>query len=329
MSVPSETGLPPAGPDVRASDRQILLFGEVLADQFPDGERIGGAPFNVARHLQAFGLRPRLISRIGTDPLGQRLLTLMTGWGMDASGIQRDPERPTGRVRVHMETPAHRFEILPDQAYDHIEVPSADFQARPDHPALLYFGTLVQRSAKVQRALQALLRSVPSPRFLDLNLRPPWYERGTVIDSLAAADVLKLNREELSEVADLLGLPAASRSGHAAELVARFTLRAVLVTEGAEGAWLLDAQGRESRSAKAITPAEVVDTVGAGDAFSAVFMLGMIRRWPPSITLERANAFAGALCGVRGAVPQEDAFYRTFLNDWRETTRGGAAWSRN
>jgi fructokinase len=298
---------------------EILVFGEALADQFPDGDRIGGAPLNVARHLQAFGARPRLLSRIGRDALGERLLQLLRGWGMETAGIQIDGRRPTGRVRVHMAVGGHRFEILPDQAYDHIEAPLALSHAHSSH--LIYFGTLAQRSAGSRQALQAVLGATCGKRFLDLNLRPPWFDRDIVERSLEASDLLKLNGEELAVIADLLELPEASAREQAAGLIAAYGLDAILVTEGAEGAWLLDSGEGLTRTEAASSSAARVegDTVGAGDAFSAAFILGLTHGWPPEITLRRAHAFAGAICSIRGAVPLDESFYQPFLRDWEHT----------
>ncbi|WP_045224587.1 PfkB family carbohydrate kinase [Methyloterricola oryzae] len=298
---------------------EILVFGEVLADQFPDGDRIGGAPLNVARHLQAFGARPRLLSRIGRDELGERLLRLLRGWGMETAGIQTDDRHPTGRVQVHMAAGGHRFEILPDQAYDHIEAALTLDHAQSPH--LIYFGTLAQRSAGSRQALQALLGGTGGKRFLDLNLRPPWFDRDIIERSLETADLLKLNGEELAVVADLLELPKAAAREQATRLIAGYDLEAILVTEGAEGAWMLDAAGALTRTETASNNAAPVagDTVGAGDAFSAVFILGLIRDWPPERTLRRAHAFAGAICNIRGAVPLDESFYLPFLNDWEYT----------
>lgn len=298
---------------------EILIFGEVLADQFPDGDCIGGAPLNVARHLQAFGARPRLLSRIGRDELGERLLRLLRGWGMETAGIQTDDLHPTGRVQVHMAAGGHRFEILPDQAYDHIEAALALDHAQSPH--LIYFGTLAQRSAASRQALQAVLGRTSGKRFLDLNLRQPWFDRDIVERSLETADLLKLNGEELAVVADLLELPKASAREQATRLIESHALEAILVTEGAEGAWLLDSAGALTRTETASNtalPGEG-DTVGAGDAFSAIFILGLIRSWPPELTLRRAHAFAGAICTIRGAVPLDESFYLPFLHDWEYT----------
>ena len=289
----------------------VALFGEVLADVFPDRVVLGGAPFNVARHLRRFGLNSMMITSTGNDALGSQLLAEMARLGMDVSGVQCDPEHPTGQVIVHMDGAGHRFEILPDQAYDHIRadaLPAAE-------PALVYFGTLAQRSPESRDALDAFLGNSNSPRFLDINLRQPWYDRNTIEHSLLRADILKINDEELSLVAGMLQLSGAAEQ-QAATLLGRFSLDCVLVTCGARGAWLLTGDGEEIRAAaKSTIP--LADTVGAGDAFAAVFILGILHQWPAETTLDRANEFAAAICAIRGAAPDEDDFYAPFLRGWK------------
>lgn len=294
---------------------RVVLFGELLADVFPDREVIGGAPFNVARHLTAFGTQARLISRIGRDAVGEKLLALLERFKMDTSGIQRDPIHPTGQVRVHLNECGHRFEILPDQAYDHIDAESAKYAAVSAEPSLIYFGTLTQRHAVSRVALQTLLRSVNALRMLDLNLRVPWFDALTIRVSLDAADIVKLNAEELVTIAHLLGLPGATPQEHAESLMSRFSIQTLLLTEGAQGAWLLDSDGTLVKTERK-QDSTVVDSVGAGDAFSAVFIVGFFSAWSFPLMLERADAFARAICGIQGAVPLDDRFYASFLEAW-------------
>ena len=144
----------------------VVLFGEVLADVFPDRAVLGGAPFNVACHLQAFGLHPVLITRLGED----EVMNAMAQKGLDTLGVQFDKHYPTGQVRVHIEDGGHRFEILPTQAYDFIHPGVARLTLLSAHPALVYFGTLAQRHTVSRQALKNLLRGAQSARFLDINL---------------------------------------------------------------------------------------------------------------------------------------------------------------
>lgn len=305
---------PLSRPSQRA--RTVALFGEVLADRFPDRSVLGGAPFNVARHLKAFGLHPVLITRTGNDALRDELLTSMERFGMDTLGVQCDPVHPTGQVVVHMEQGGHRFEISPNQAYDFIHAGVARMVALSTQPDLIYFGTLAQRHKVSRRALNTLLQSVGAPHFLDINLREPWFDVQTIRRSMLHADLVKVNDEELSDIARRLKLPGDTAIAQAEALIERFSLEKVVVTCGAEGAWQLAADGTETRAGGGVLPGSIVDTVGAGDGFASVFILGTLQGWPASLTLSRANRFAAALCGIRGAIPDDAGFYEPFLLEW-------------
>jgi len=292
----------------------VMLFGEILADEFPGQSVLGGAPYNVGRHLAAFGLDAVMVSRVGADPLGEEILRDMRARGMETRGVQRDGSRPTGRVRVIMEEAGHRFDILPHQAYDYIAPDEALDAAEASEPELVYFGTLSQRHAASARTLDALLESTPVPRFVDINLRAPWYDRDCLRRTLERATMLKINSEELRILADLFVPGGSSDEADVRALMDRFGTGRIIVTCAGEGAWQICGKGR----AHAVPggPLRIADTVGAGDGFAAVCILGIIRGWPEDLALTRANAFARAVCTLRGAVPAEKSFYNEFLEDW-------------
>jgi len=294
----------------------VVLFGEVLADVFPDRSVLGGAPFNVARHLQAFGCEPLLLSRVGDDALGRDVLATMASSGMDTRGVQLDRQYPTGQVKVHLENGGHRFEILDLQAFDAIDPSVAHRVGSPQMPALVYYGTLAQRHAASRRALATLLHSTKASKFLDVNLRAPWYNERRLAFSLEMANIVKLNDQELQELADMFGLASGDPHNQAVALMRHFDLAQVVVTCGAEGAWQMGRDGQALASGPSRVATAVVDTVGAGDGFSAVYLLGILRHWPTALTLERANAFAAAICGIRGAVPDDMNFYQPFSQAW-------------
>jgi fructokinase len=302
----------------------VVAFGETLVDQFSDRAVLGGAPFNVSCHLAALGVHPVLVTRAGKDAAGDMLQQAMGVRGLDPRGVQSDPVRPTGRVKVTETDDGHRFDILPDQAYDHIHAGLARMVGLSAHPELVYFGTLSQRSEESRRALRDLLGAVTACAFLDLNLRDPWVDADTVRWSLTRASVAKLNEDELLRVGQLLGLDGDTPAALAAVLRSTFDLQQVVVTAGPAGAWALDPAGR--LEAVPGTPLrQIVDTVGAGDGFAAVAMLGMLRGWSTADTLARADAFARALCGIRGAVPASQAFYAPFRRDWQIETEASHA----
>ena len=285
-----------------------LLFGEVLYDCFEDGARVlGGAPFNVAWHLQALGARPVLVSRVGDDPMGREIRDTMQRWGMSGAGLQKDSAHPTGEVRVTLKEGQPSFEILPGRAYDHIEAHALP----PGTPALVYHGSLALRSPVSAATLAALLRERPAPVFLDVNLRPPWWERGRLEGLLDGATWVKINDQELETlVPEGRGLEQ-----RAQRLIEAHGLRMAIVTRGAAGAFARrDDGGQLEVTPRGGTP--VVDTVGAGDAFAAVCILGLLRGWPLGETLERAQHLASLLVGRRGATVEDPAFYAPLLGRW-------------
>lgn len=296
--------------------KNVVLFGEVLADIFPDSAVMGGAPFNVGYHLQAFGLCPILITRTGNDLLRQKLITLMDAIGMSAIGVQYDSYYPTGQVQVKPLKSGHEFKILAEQAYDFIDPDVAGDTAAVNKPQLVYFGTLAQRNAVSGMALTEILRRTPQAlRMLDINLREPWYRPEIIRHSLSQADHVKVNEDELAKLPDLLTFQTNRAHDTATYLIETFQLKTLLVTRGAEGAWLLDQSGTYTETS-GIANVSVVDTVGAGDGFCAVFILGLLLGWPSALILKRANQFAAALCEIRGATPESIRFYDAFLKNW-------------
>ena len=291
-----------------------LVFGEVLFDCFPDGRAVmGGAPFNVAWHLQGFGLAPRLISRIGTDAQGEGVLSIMQAWGMDTQGVQRDGRHPTGRVQISMQGKAHTFEILPDQAYDFIDANAAATAARQAQASLIYYGSLVSRNPVSASALKALLEQ-NLPAFVDINLRAPWWQADSMPTLFRRARWAKLNDEELIELFG--GDTASSELAPLAERVRRqYGLELVIVTRGADGALLVKDQ--EVLRGEPVGVDDLVDTVGAGDGFSAVCLLGLIQGWELGEILSRALEFAAQICRQQGATAQDPGLYSDFLRRWQ------------
>jgi len=289
----------------------LVIFGEVLFDHFPDGARVlGGAPFNVAWHLQAFGQAPVFVSRVGEDQEGEAIRDAMESWGMATQGLQTDPQLPTGRVEVRIVEGEPRYEILHPAAFDAISAPDAS-AAIPQPIGLLYHGSLALRRERSIEALKTIRTSRPGTVFVDVNLRAPWWQQESVLNLADAADWVKLNHHEL----DWLYPSRAGQDGQARRFMAEHQLDGLLLTHGEEGAELFT-RGGLSDTIKPNQNIEPVDTVGAGDAFTSVFILGLVSDWPRNLTLARAQTFASAVCSYRGATTREPEFYRPFLHDW-------------
>ncbi|HEX8979944.1 MAG TPA: carbohydrate kinase [Parasulfuritortus sp.] len=292
------------------SGRRPVVFGEVLFDCFPDGSRVlGGAPFNVAWHLRGFGEAPLFVSRVGDDPAGRAVRAAMADWGMDMAGLQVDDRHPTGAVRISLHEGEPRYDIVPDQAYDFV---AADRLPAIDRPAFLYHGSLALRSPASRSALIELRGRQGLPVFLDVNLRAPWWTHDELASMLDRATWLKLNADELIELEPGAGnLAARARS-----LRDRHGLEQVVVTRGGEGAWAVNAR-LEEVAVRPEAALDVVDTVGAGDAFASVLILGLLHGWPLRNAMRRAQAFASSVVGRRGATVADPGFYRHHLETWR------------
>lgn len=291
--------------------KRPVLFGEVLFDCFPDGNHVlGGAPFNVAWHLQGFGAKPLLISRVGDDALGEQILQAMRDWGMDCTGIQQDHNYPTGAVNVHLEQGEPHFKILPDQAYDQIaqeQLPTCV------DPALLYHGSLALRQPVSQASCVALRTGLAAPVFLDVNLRPPWWQPELLQQLLAQATWVKLNQAELATL-----IPAKTVSEQIIQIFQNYpNLQQVFLTLGAQGAAAYTPDGQQF-SVQPETTHQVVDTVGAGDAFSSVLMMGLLSAWPIDLTLARAQQFASRIVEQQGATRQDEELYHDVLASWAD-----------
>lgn len=290
------------------SDLSPVIFGEVLYDCFPDGTRVlGGAPFNVAWHCHAFDLKPLFISRVGDDELGNKILHAMDTWGMNVQGIQIDHLHKTGVVNVTFDNGEPAYDIVKNSAWDFID---ADNIPEINQSSLLYHGSLALRNSVSEKALEQLTKKYSNSIFVDVNLRSPWWNLESINTILKNIQWMKLNQDELSLiVADDKDIVMQARA-----LMKQYSLELVVVTRGESGAVAITAS--ETCYVKPEKMTNVIDTVGAGDAFASVLLLGLHKAWPLQVILDRAQNFASAVVGLRGATTQDKSFYQPFINDW-------------
>jgi fructokinase len=301
-----------------------VVFGEALVDDYITEQQVGGAPFNVARHLAAFMAPQLMITRIGSDRNGEIVRGEFERFAMSESGLQLDRMEETGRVVVERRPGGHRFVILPKQAYDFIDPIGALDALGKVTPAAICFGTLAQRGQRSRETLYKLLAASKATRYLDLNLRDGQADRGCVTESLRAADIVKVNEEELQalfgwyfQIDPDTALETEEVRASCRALLAMFSLEALIVTLGHRGSVYFGADSQLIVNRDNPAPPFVLDTVGAGDAFSAIFLLGRARGWPLEQSLARANEFAGAICAISGAVPRDIGFYDKWVARWR------------
>lgn len=298
----------------------VVGLGEVLWDLLPAGRQLGGAPANVAFHAAALGARAAVVSRVGRDADGRAILARLARLGLDRRHVTTDPAHPTGVVEIEVDRRGKpRYSIREGVAWDHILFTPAlaGLAARAD---AVCFGTLAQRAPASRASLQRFLRATRPDclRLLDLNLRQSYFSAALVRRLLGLSTVLKLNDEELPVLGRLLGLGGPGRTLPDRILTA-FNLDLLALTRGRRGSLL---RSRSERHEEPVHPAVVMDTVGAGDSFSAVLALGLLQGWPLARINRAANRLAAFVCSRRGATPALPApLVRAILGD-RPATRG-------
>ena len=296
MATPNESGI------------QVVGIGETLWDLFPDGAVWGGAPGNVACHAAGLGAAAGLVSRVGRDDLGDRGRATLESFGVDCRHVQRDGLHPTGTVSVSLGPDgAASYEFAADAAWDHLAW-DPGLEPLAAGAAAVCFGTLGQRADVSRTTIRRFLQQAGGAlRVFDVNLRQHFHSPEVIRESLALADALKLNDEELPTMAAACGIEAADPVAAAHDLAARHGLRLVALTRGAAGSVLV-AEGRTSELPARVT--KVVDTVGAGDAFTAAVIVGLLRGRPLDAIHDHASRVAAFVCGQRGATPPIPASLR-------------------
>lgn len=272
----------------------VVCFGEVIWDVLPGGRReLGGAPANVAYHLGRLGFEAILVSRIGRDELGGLVRKRLEQAGLSTRHVQVDEVLPTGSATVSVDSSGEiSYEITTPAAWDAIG------PTRCGEPDVVVFGTLAQRHARSRAALRQLAGRA-TERVYDVNFRPPHTPLATVTESLGIATVVKMNESEARWLSRELGL-ADEPGPFAHEIMKRYGPRVVCVTRGGLGAWLVS-DDRFMRSPG--VEAEECDTVGAGDAFLAGLVAGLLsgEDWPR--TLQKANELGAWVASKPGAMP--------------------------
>jgi fructokinase len=279
-------------------DEMPVAWGEILWDLFPSGPILGGAPANVAYHLAALGAPVVLVSRVGEDERGVEAVTRLAAAGVDVSAVQVDPARPTGSVVVHIEGGEARYSLNRGGAWEHIGLDAAAEQAVATARAIC-FGTLSQRQPAARAAFTKALATRPPGcvAVCDLNLRPREQDTDLIRWALEHADLLKINEREASALATRFGAPDPIEW-----LLGELGIQQVAVTRGAAGCALLDRTG-EIASHPGFAASPGGDTVGCGDAFTAVWVHLHLAGAPPQTIATAACRYAAFIASQPGATP--------------------------
>ena len=279
----------------------LIGLGEILWDLLPSGRQLGGAPANFAYQANALGATGTIISRVGRDQNGSDLLSRVRQLGLAPNLIQIDSEAPTGTVSIELSSDGQpRYIIHENVAWDRIAA-EKEALAAAAHSDAICFGTLAQRSDRSRSSIHEILSNSrrDALRILDVNLRQSFYSADVIGESLGAASILKINDGELPVLAKLFGLTGDIES-QLVQIAKGYDLRLVALTRGAHGS-VLFADGQ--RSEHAGIPAEVADTVGAGDSFTAAMALGILSGWDLDKVNEHANRVASFVASRPGATP--------------------------
>ena len=286
------------------SSARVVAIGEVLWDIFGNQFRLGGAPLNFAAHLSRLGHRATLVSAVGADKLGVDAKREISRLGLEDSVLPTVAGFPTGTAAVDLSDSAQpHFTIHRPAAYDALELSDEQLQGlSAQDPRWVYFGTLFSFVRSARSTLERLLAALPSTRrFYDVNLRSGCYTAPLVADLLAKAHAVKLNEQELETIGCLLDVPRDGMESFCRAGSARYGWEAVAVSLGARGCaiWVGGAYAEADG-----LPIQVSDTVGAGDAFSAAFLHGLILGWQAGTIAEFANRVGAIVASRPGAIPE-------------------------
>ena len=280
--------------------KKVICFGEVLWDIFPEGEKIGGAPLNVALRLKALGISSVIVSKVGQDTLGKRLIEFIKEQGLITKHIQQDPQFETGKVNVSLDrNGSASYEIAYPAGWDKITL-QPTLEAEVSQADLFLFGSLVTRDSVSKESLMALLKKARFKVF-DVNLRAPHYTQSLLEELMLMADFIKFNDEELVEISTAMGCKEKTLEQRLNFIAKQTNTKQICVTRGGDGALLLLNNQLYDQKGFAV---KVADTVGAGDSFLATLLEGLLTGKKPEAALENACAMGAMVASSAGANPK-------------------------
>lgn len=284
-------------------ENYIVGIGEALWDMLPDGKQLGGAPANFAYHVKRLGLPARVVSAVGKDALGEEILQIFQDKEIPA--LVQQVSYPTGTVQVSLdEAGIPSYEIKTAVAWDNIPY-TAELEELAHHTQVVCFGSLAQRNKVSYDTINRFLDEMPDSeevlKVFDINLRQHFYTKEVLHRSLDRCNILKINDEELEQVSDIFSLADTSMEERCRKLIATYQLKMVILTCGEHGSYVITP---ENVSYKDTPHVEVVDTVGAGDAFTAAFIVGVLRGNSISEAHQLAVDIAAYVCTKPGAMPE-------------------------
>lgn len=289
--------------------KHITAVGEVLFDIYGTKKVFGGAPFNFIYHINKFGINSDFVTAIGDDKDGNVISKFLQDQDLSLDFVKILPSISTGKVMVRLDKEKMpQYHIKKDVAYDYIELSETEVEKILNKSTMIYFGTLCQRNDISRNTILSLLNG-KKRNFCDLNLRQSFYTREIVQTSLKLTDILKLSIDELNIVNELCFNKSFSLTDNVKRLQDEFDISYIAVTQGEDGASLFTKnRSTVCKPYKII----VVDTLGAGDAYSSILAFGI----QENIDIEKINSlaveFAGDICRIKGALPQSSEIYDNY-----------------
>ncbi|NTD99213.1 carbohydrate kinase [Agrobacterium tumefaciens] len=277
-----------------------ICFGEILWDVLPDGAMPGGAPLNVAYHLNKLGLPTSIISKIGNDEKGLKLEHLLDDWQINKSLLQRDAIQPTSEVIARVGSRNEvSYEIVFPVAWDFIDHQSM-IDSELQSSIYFVYGSLASRNTLSRETLFKFLES-DAIKVFDINLRPPFFNKNLLSDLMKRADIIKFNESELQMVQILFGGSLINEKEQVRFVQDRFNIPEVIVTKGEFGA----SYYRMDQSFHAWgSEVKVNDTIGSGDSFLAAFIASHQMGLPPKTIIKNAIGMGAFIATKKGGCPE-------------------------
>lgn len=293
---------------------KAISFGEILFDIIEGHPYLGGAPLNFAAHLARCGAESYIFSRVGEDKLGEQAIQMIRELGIKTDLIQTDPKHSTGTVAVVLDKGQPDYTIHENAAWDFIEAEPAEEIMEVNEFDFFYFGTLAQRNAKSRETLMDLLMYAQADQiFYDVNLRKGYYNREILHWSVGLCTILKLNDEEVDVLGEMLFKKRMEPEDFARAVEEEYEVETIIITAGAKGCYVFE--GGDFSFVKGY-PAQVQDTVGAGDAFSAAFMYHYFHTQDALQAADVANRLGAYVASSRGPIPE-------YTDEIREMLKAG------
>ncbi|MCB0749207.1 MAG: carbohydrate kinase [Ignavibacteriae bacterium] len=290
----------------------ITSIGEILFDIYKNEKQIGGAPFNFIYHINKFIGQGWFISAIGNDEYGKEIQEFQNKNKLSTEFVKIKNEKTTGKVIVKLnDNKIPQYEIKTNAAYDFIELNIESKIKILDNSDLIYFGSLAQRNSVSRETIQSLF---PAKKYLfcDLNIRQNFYTKEIIETSLSACNILKINSEEMDLICNLFFSKSLPIKEGVNKIKSRFNIDFVSVTKGEEGAELFSNSKSVSTKAKNVN---IVDTVGAGDAYSSILALGILNNLDLEKINNLATSFAAEVCKQQGALIKDDNIYSEYIKE--------------